>query len=90
MIFGAIFLIPADWSIGLIIIIVTTIILLLLVRWHARNFAYRCPECGQEFEISVFTDFISPHGVGKKYLKCPRCQKRSWANETEKISQVQV
>jgi DNA-directed RNA polymerase subunit RPC12/RpoP len=83
-------MIPSGWYIGLIIIVIAVGILFLLVRWHARNFAYRCPECGQEFEISTFTDFISPHGGGKKYLRCPRCQKRSWANEMEKISQVKV
>lgn len=54
--------------------------LFLLVRWHANNTAYRCPECGHEFEISVMTDFISPHTTSKKYLKCPQCGKRKWAN----------
>ena len=53
--------------------------LFLLVRWHANSTAYRCPECGHEFEISVLTDFISPHTPNKKYLKCPQCGKRKWA-----------
>jgi DNA-directed RNA polymerase subunit RPC12/RpoP len=51
----------------------------LLVRWHANNTAYRCPECGHEFEISVLTDFLSPHTTSKKFLKCPQCGKRKWA-----------
>ena len=51
----------------------------LLVRWHANSTAYRCPVCGHEFEISVLTDFISPHTTSKKFLKCPQCGKRKWA-----------
>jgi len=51
----------------------------LLVRWHANSTAYRCAACGHEFVISVFTDLISPHFFSKKYLKCPQCDKRSWA-----------
>lgn len=77
---GAIFLLPADLYVWFIILAGS---LFLLVRWHAKNFAYRCFKCGNEFEISIFTDFISPHGLGKgggwKYLKCPRCHQRSKA-----------
>ena len=53
--------------------------LYLLVRWHAKSTAYRCTECGHEFEISLLTDLISPHGTSKggwHYLKCPRCGRR--------------
>ncbi|MFO7996577.1 MAG: hypothetical protein R6U93_05490 [Dehalococcoidia bacterium] len=52
----------------------------LLIRWHAKSTAYRCINCGHEFEISVLTDAISPHGPGGggwQYLKCPRCGKRA-------------
>ncbi len=56
--------------------------LFLLVLWHKKSTAYHCPICGNEFEISVLTDFFSPHGVAKDgdgwlYLKCPRCQSRT-------------
>ena len=51
-----------------------------LVRWDAKSTAYRCRNCGHEFEISILTDAISPHGPGGggwKYLRCPRCGKRT-------------
>ena len=52
-------------------------VLFILVNWHARTFAYRCADCGFEFEISIWSDLISPHGVDKKggwkYLRCPDC-----------------
>jgi len=86
IIIGAIFLLPAYFYIWLILFIGG---LFLLVRWHAKNFAYRCPKCGYEFEISTFTDFISPHGLSKnggwKYLKCPKCHERSRATVIKKI-----
>jgi len=53
--------------------------LCLLVRWHAKVTAYRCPHCDRAYEISFFTDFISPHYPNKKYLKCPHCGQRGWA-----------
>jgi hypothetical protein len=64
-------------------------VLIVLVRWHARNTAYRCPACLHEFEISALRDFISPHGFGRKYLKCPACGKRSWALALAKESSKQ-
>ena len=59
----------------------------LLIRWHAMNTAYRCRDCRHEFEISVLTDAISPHGTGGggwKYLKCPQCGKRTRARVLRK------
>ena len=59
----------------------------LLIRWHAKNTAYRCRNCGHEFEISIFTDAISPHGPrggGWTYLKCPRCGTRTRAEMLRK------
>jgi len=60
---------------------------LLLIRWHARNTAYRCRDCHHEFEISVLTDATSLHGTGGggwKYLKCPQCGKRTRARVLRK------
>ena len=55
--------------------------LIILVLWHTKSTVYHCPICGSEFEISVLTDFLSPHGVTKNggwlYLKCPFCSNRS-------------
>jgi DNA-directed RNA polymerase subunit RPC12/RpoP len=77
---SAVILSPIVWPFGFIIWLVTAPVgtLFLLVRWHARSTAYRCPVCGNEFEISTLTDLASPHAFGKKYLKCPRCGNRRW------------
>lgn len=66
--------------------------MLLLVRWHAWNSLYRCPDrrCANEFEISTWIDLLSPQwptrGGGRKYLKCPRCGSRGWAHVLPKRS----
>lgn len=78
---SAIILIPVAWPVGFVAWLTAFVSgsLFLLVRWHAHNTAYRCPVCGHEFEISVFTDFISPQVLDGKYLRCPQCRKRNRA-----------
>ncbi len=81
---AAIFLFAINRVIGALVwFVVVGVVLALLVSWHTRTYAYRCKECGEEFEISPVTNFVSPQGFDKhggwKYLKCPRCQKRERA-----------
>jgi DNA-directed RNA polymerase subunit RPC12/RpoP len=56
----------------------------ILIRWHSRNYGYKCVKCGHEFAISTFVNCISPHGPsmkgGWKLLKCPECGKWSRAS----------
>ncbi len=54
------------------------VILAVLVRWHAAITGYRCPDCSHEFTISAWADFLSPHMLTTKYVKCPSCGRRSW------------
>lgn len=72
----SVLLLPDYWYFWLLIIATGT---LLLVIWHTKNFAYRCPACGEVFEVSTLENFLSPSSINKKYLKCPKCGKRGWA-----------
>lgn len=74
---SSVFLLPGHWDLWIMIIAGD---LALLVAWHAKNFVYLCPRCGEVFEISTLEDFIRPNSVNKKYLRCPRCGKRAWAD----------
>jgi hypothetical protein len=74
-IFALLFL-PGYWYFWLVIFVVA---LALLLEWHAKNFAYCCPRCGKVFEISMFEDLFCPNSVNKKYLQCPICKRRAWA-----------
>lgn len=71
------FLLPGRWYLWLL---VSGGGIALLATWHARNFAYRCPACNRIFEVSTLEDFLGPNGVNKKYLRCPKCGKRAWAD----------
>lgn len=82
---GAFLLLPELWPAWVVLLVAGSSALML---WHSRAFAYRCARCGQEFEISLLTELISPHGIGRdeggcwwgyKYLECPNCQRRSKA-----------
>lgn len=82
IIIGAYLLLPIYWYIWALIVISG---LIFLVRWHSKAAVYRCTNCGNEFQVSILTDLISPQGAGKddtgktygwKYLKCPACGKR--------------
>jgi DNA-directed RNA polymerase subunit RPC12/RpoP len=52
--------------------------LVVLVRGHAARTLYRCPDCSQEFKITPLIDFLSPHTLTTKLLRCPACGKRQW------------
>ncbi len=58
--------------------------LFLLVRWNSKNTAYVCPKCNEQFSISTLTDFLSPHMVTMKLLKCPGCGALSWCIAVDK------
>ena len=80
---GAFLLLPRGIWGALVWAVVVVCGLFVLVRWHAKSTAYRCAKCSYEFEISLLTDLISPHGTGNggwKYLKCPQCRQRTRAN----------
>ncbi len=78
---GAYLLLPSYWYVWGSLVVGG---LLFLAAWHARAFAYRCPRCGQAFEVSALVDFLSPQGVGRddqghlyswKLLRCPECRR---------------
>ena len=88
---GAIFLFAINRIIGAILwFALVGVVLAILVSWHTKTYAYKCKQCGEEFEISPLTNFVSPQGFGKngawKYLKCPRCDKHEHAEVLKKVN----
>lgn len=82
---GAFVVIGADPVFGFIACLILVLDgLLLLVGWVNRNFGYQCRNCGHEFEISLITNLVSPHGMGCKHLKCPSCGQRTRAKVLKK------
>ena len=59
----------------------------LLIRWHTQNFAYKCPKCGHEFEISATINLTSPNAINRKYLRCPDCNGKGWTKAMKKVKE---
>lgn len=76
---------PANWA-SLVITLLFLAIMSLLVYRHARTTGYHCPACGHEYAVSAWVDFLSPHGFGRKLLRCPRCRLASWCNEIDRTA----
>jgi DNA-directed RNA polymerase subunit RPC12/RpoP len=88
---AAIFLFAINRVIGVILwLALIGVVLVLLVSWHTKMYAYKCKRCRWEFEISPFTNFVSPQGFDKngawKYLKCPRCDQLEHAEVFKKVN----
>lgn len=82
---GAVFLIPDYWYGFVILVVVVIFFVIILVIREQGAAVFKCPTCGQEFEISAFKNVMSPHGVSKKegkwyewkYLECPMCHEKA-------------
>ena len=67
---------------GLIVYLSIVILTLtLLVYWHSKTRAYKCKNCGNEFEIKFRTDLVSAHFFRQKMLTCPKCHFKDYASE---------
>jgi DNA-directed RNA polymerase subunit RPC12/RpoP len=65
---------------------ITILAVFLLVRWMAASWGYRCPNCGELFELSFLGQFTAVNMGNERIVRCPRCGKRSPARILRKIS----
>ena len=74
---SAFYLLIEYWYLWLVIVVGG---LVLIVNWHTQSYAYRCRNCGTEFEISFLANLVAPHGIDKEggwsWVKCPQCKNR--------------
>lgn len=82
---GAFVLLPDYWYGFLILVVVLIFLVVIIVVREQGEVVFKCPKCGQEFEISALKSTIAPHGVTKKegkwfewkYLECPMCHEKA-------------
>ena len=42
---------------------------------------YECMKCHHKFHSNYFIALLAPHIITTRYLKCPKCNKWSWARK---------
>lgn len=69
---------------GTIIVISTTIVLIVgfyALKLEVEAGYYECSKCHHRFKPTYFEALISMHLSTTRFLKCPHCNKRSWAKK---------
>ena len=49
-----------------------------LMKTLVDTSVYYCPDCHERIKPSAVEYFLTMRTVNQAYLKCPKCQKRSW------------
>ena len=68
------------------IIVFTSTLILLIVAFYSFKLEvdagyYECKNCHHKFTVRYFTAFFAPHINTTRYLKCPKCSKRTWCKK---------
>ena len=85
-IFAAAFLIPEGvWQ---LVTILAVCVVFLIPCFYALKLeisvgAYKCKECGHEIVPTYKEALCAMHMGTTRYLKCPKCQKRSWCKKVK-------
>jgi DNA-directed RNA polymerase subunit RPC12/RpoP len=48
-------------------------------KGRTSRYEYRCENCGNVFSLSPLTASVAAHRMGQKWVRCPGCGVRSWA-----------
>jgi DNA-directed RNA polymerase subunit RPC12/RpoP len=57
----------------------------LLMRWMAHTWAYRCPDCGEVFQLTMLDQLKSINMGDERNVRCPKCGQRSWVRLLRRI-----
>lgn len=82
LVLGSLIVNPLGGIASLAFIMLILVLLLSLVYWNKKVNAYICAKCNNKFRIGFLQDLFSPNWIKGKYLKCPKCNKRSLCKET--------
>ena len=83
-VFATIFIVPEGvWQIVAILVICT---LFLVPCFYALKLeisvgAYKCKECGERIVPTYSEALWSMHKGTTRYLKCPKCERRTWCQK---------
>jgi ribosomal protein L33 len=49
-----------------------------------KNITYQCTSCYNVFYLTFWQAVLSPHKMGAKLAKCPKCGTTGWVNPVSK------
>lgn len=72
---------PVEW-VGALIVIASLVPFLIvapfMMRIEQKAGYYECKECGHRYTPKYSSVFLSMHVNRTRYMRCPKCEKRSW------------
>ena len=71
----------AEWIRGVIVLaslIPFLIAMPFLIKIEQKAGFYKCAECGHRYVPTFHSVFMAPHMSRTRYMKCPKCGKKSW------------
>ena len=88
LIFGMVLseLAPAELKAVIIVISAATFLVSIIFALYVdyKNGKYKCPNCGEKFVPSAVSYVFSAHFGTTRYLKCPKCNEKSWCKQVKK------
>lgn len=69
---------------GLITVISTIIFIIICfvaLYFEVNTGYYVCKKCNHKFIPKYLEALLAPHIITTRYLKCPKCNKKSWAKK---------
>lgn len=73
------------WNAGAAALLLILPAVWLLLRWMAHAWAYRCPNCGEVFQLSELGQFTAINMGERRNVRCPTCGKRDWVKILRRI-----
>ena len=61
------------WRYLIIAAVLAVVITFGVIRSKTTHF--ECANCGEHFQVNIFKYLFTTHGGGKRYVKCPKCEK---------------
>ena len=65
-------------SIMIAVVIFIFAVVLILVRIEQKAGYYECRKCGHKYIPTYLNTFFAPHINRTRYMRCPKCNKKSW------------
>ncbi len=72
------FEVPLGFGITITIIIILLVLVPVLI--YLSKTIYVCDKCGCRFRLKWYKCMFSIHMNDDRYLKCPKCKKKSWCS----------